>query len=300
MELLQQINAEFPWYFATVSGVLGAMVGSFLNVCIYRIPAERSVISPRSTCACGKMIPWYDNIPILSWILLRGRARCCGRPFSIRYPAIEALTAGLFLVCWLHLPPAQALAGMILGSMLICATFIDFDHMIIPDRFSIGIAIVGVVFSILTPSLHVEVGSGYIVDAVRSLVHACIGVMIGSGLILWIGELAAVVLKKEAMGFGDVKLIGGIGAFCGWQGAVFSLFGGAVIGTFGVLIVLIVQAMAGKSGTESGEDNRVGFGRHVPFGPMLAAGALLYFLWLQPYVDQYFLDLAQLLFASTA
>lgn len=300
MDLFIQINAEFPWYFATLFGVFGAIVGSFLNVCIYRIPAERSVVTPRSTCACGKMIPWYDNIPVLSWILLRGKARCCGQPFSIRYPAIEALTAGLFLACWLHLPPAHALAGMIFGSMLICATFIDFDHMIIPDRFSIGTAIVGMVLSVLLPSLHVVADSGYIVNAVRSLVHAGIGVMVGSGLILWIGLLAEVVLKKEAMGFGDVKLIGGIGAFCGWQGAVFSLFGGAIIGTFGVLIVLIAQAMAGKSGTESGEDNRIGFGRHIPFGPMLAAGALLYFLWLRPYVDQYFLDLTQLLFAKTA
>src|SRR5687768_7788918 len=92
-----EFSAAFPWFFPTAAFLVGACVGSFLNVVIYRVPAEKSIVTPGSTCGCGTPIAWHDNIPILSWILLRGRARCCGRPFSIRYPFVELLTALLFL-----------------------------------------------------------------------------------------------------------------------------------------------------------------------------------------------------------
>src|SRR3954468_20396095 len=98
---LQAVALAFPWFFPLGAAVLGACVGSFLNVCIYRIPKEESVITPPSHCGCGKRIAWYDNIPVFSWLLRRGPPRCCGRPFSFRYPAIELATALLFLGCWI-------------------------------------------------------------------------------------------------------------------------------------------------------------------------------------------------------
>jgi leader peptidase (prepilin peptidase)/N-methyltransferase len=299
---LNVINLEFPWFFRSLAFVLGAVVGSFLNVCIYRIPAGRSIITPGSRCACGRPIAWFDNIPIFSWLALRGRSRCCDRRFSIRYPAIEFMTALLFLASWWLLPPLIAPVGMLFSSIMICATFIDFDHMIIPDRFTIGAAVVGVIVSLLVPTLHVT-PSGYpLVDVIRSGFESILGLLIGSGIILWIALLAEVVLRKEAMGFGDVKFLGAIGAFVGWQGAVFSIFGGAVIGTLAIAIVLLIGYLKARDqkplATSENEDQEpepgAVFGRQTPFGPMLAAGGLLYFLLLRPYVDAYFANISDL------
>ena len=286
------INQEFPWFFRSFFFVLGAVVGSFLNVCIYRIPAGRSIVHPGSRCACGQPIAWYDNIPIFSWLILRGRSRCCNRSFSFRYPAIELLTALLFLASWWLLPPATALVGMLFASILICATFIDLEHMIIPDRFTIGAAVVGVIVSLLVPSLHLSHSTYPVIDVMKSGIESIVGLLIGSGIILWIALLAEIILRKEAMGFGDVKFLGAIGAFVGWQGAVFAIFGGAVIGTFAIAISLLVQNLMPKK--DDGESKGV-FGRQTPFGPMLAAGGLLYFLLLRPYVDAYFANITEIL-----
>ena len=107
-----EIQTLAPWFFPAAALVFGAIVGSFLNVCIHRIPAGQSIVRPGSHCACGAPIAWYDNLPIFSWLFLRGRARCCGRPFSVRYPAVELLTALLFLACWRLFPPAPAACGL--------------------------------------------------------------------------------------------------------------------------------------------------------------------------------------------
>jgi leader peptidase (prepilin peptidase)/N-methyltransferase len=318
LQAATEIHAAYPWFFSVLAFLFGAIVGSFLNVCIYRIPAGRSIVTPGSTCACGKPVAWYDNIPIVSWLLLRGRARCCGGRFSVRYPAIELLTGVIFLLCWERLPVEKALPGMLLASILICATFIDFDHMIIPDRFTIGAAVVGVAVSALVPGLHEQASGFYFVDAVRSTLSSMVGVLIGSGVVLWIALLAEVVLRKEAMGFGDVKFLGAIGAFLGWEGGVFAVFGGAILGTLGFAFVFLVQRMlaagrrrpraiptstsvetsatASASEIESEADVGVGFGKQTPFGPMLAAGALLYMLWLHPWVDGYFGAVRQMLY----
>jgi len=294
------VSALAPWFFPTVTFVLGACIGSFLNVCIYRIPANQSVVSPGSHCGCGQPIAWYDNIPILSWLLLRGRARCCGRPFSFRYPAVELLTAGLFLACWLLFPPAKAMCGWVLLSTLVCATFIDLDHMIIPDVFTLGLGVVGVLLSFFVPALHDQQSGVFILDSLRGAVIALQGLLVGSGLVLWIALLAETVLKKEAMGFGDVKFVGAIGAFCGWQGAVFSIFGGAVVGTVWFVVALLWQKLAGKRtaatvATSGSESAPLGFGMQVPFGPMLAIAAALYFLIFSHGVDAWFAELHGLL-----
>ena len=127
MNSVLQINSQFPFFFPTVFFLFGACVGSFLNVCIFRIPAGKSIVRPPSHCACGKPIAWHDNIPILGWILLRGRARCCGRRISFRYPLVETLTAAVFCAAWVCLPPVQALVGMVFLSILIFCSFVDID-----------------------------------------------------------------------------------------------------------------------------------------------------------------------------
>jgi leader peptidase (prepilin peptidase)/N-methyltransferase len=292
------LNSEFPLFFQLIAFGFGAIVGSFLNVCIYRIPAEKSVVTPGSHCSCGQAIPLYHNIPIFTWLILRGRSACCKKPFSIRYPAIELLTAVLFALSWRFFTPSTALIGMLFISILICATFIDLDHMIIPDRFSIGGALVGVILSFAVPSLHGYESDLFIFDSMHSGFESIIGLLIGSSIVLWIGLLAEIVLKKEAMGFGDVKFLGAIGAFIGWQGAIFSIFGGAIIGTLWFALFLLVKGIFWKKKTPSedgpsAESNQL-LGHHTPFGPMLAAGGLLYFLFLHPWVDAYFNEIVSL------
>jgi leader peptidase (prepilin peptidase)/N-methyltransferase len=298
-----QINAEFPWLFQVATFLLGAIVGSFLNVCIYRIPAEKSIVTPRSHCACGAPIAWFDNLPILSWFVLRGKARCCGRPYSFRYAFVEALTGGLFLACWLKFPPAVAVCGWVLVSALVAATFIDLDHFMIPDRFTIGLGIVGVMLSLLVPALHGHVP--VVGQPLRANLlaggDAVLGMLIGAGLVVWIAVLAEAALKKEAMGFGDVKLVGAIGAFTGWQGAVFAVFGGAVVGTVWVALAWLWQKISGKKSalappteTAEGEPAELGFGAQVPFGPMLAIAGLAHFLWFHRWMAEYVAELRKL------
>lgn len=308
-----ELSVAFPWLFSSFAFVFGAIVGSFLNVVIYRVPAGKSIVRPGSHCACGKPIAWYDNIPILSWFLLRGKARCCGRPYSFRYPFVELLTGLLFLWCWSRFgveTPGKALCGMLFISTLVCATFIDLDHMIIPDVFTIWTGVAGVILSVLVPQLHGRVHEFQMIASVQAGADALQGLFIGSGLVLWIALLAEEILKKEAMGFGDVKFVGAIGAFCGWKGAVFSVFGGAVVGTVWFVIALLWQKLshrdkpaaethgtetaAGGTGGESPASDqpvKLGFGVEVPFGPMLAIAGLLYFLFFDRWVAAYFAEL---------
>jgi leader peptidase (prepilin peptidase)/N-methyltransferase len=282
-----------PWFLPLVAFVVGACVGSFLNVIIYRLPAGESVIHPASHCACGAPIAWYDNIPLLSWLLRRGRARCCGRAFSVRYPAVELLTALLFLACWLVNPPAVAVCGWIFLSGLVAATFIDLDHLLIPDAFTLGLGVVGVLLSCAVPALHGQAGGFFALDSVRSGAAALEGLLLGSGLVLWIALLAGAVLKKEAMGLGDVKFAGAIGAFCGWHGAVFALFGGAVVGSIWLALALVARPLLRRPAEATGA-NPLGFGARLPFGPMLAVAGALYFLALRGPVDAWFDRLALL------
>jgi leader peptidase (prepilin peptidase)/N-methyltransferase len=300
--VLYEVASADPWFFPVVVFVFGACIGSFLNVVIYRVPAGKSIVHPGSTCGCGAPIAWYDNIPVLSWLILRGRARCCGRRFSVRYPFVELLTAAVFVACWLRLPPAAAVCGWVFLGSLICATFIDLDHMIIPDVFTIGLAVEGLVLSALVPSLHGQHGDLYVVDSLRSGSAALIGIVAGSGIVLWIALIAEAALKKEAMGFGDVKFVGAIGAFCGWHGAVFSIFGGAAVGTVWLGTALAWQKIGGKPGagtpkveTPDGQPADLGLGVHVPFGPMLAIAGAVYFLFLRGWVDAWFAQLTELM-----
>lgn len=308
IEALEMVREDFPLFFAAMTFVFGAITGSFLNVCIYRIPAERSVVFPGSTCACGQPIPWYHNIPILTWFILRGKAHCCGAEFSVRYPAIEMLTGLLFWYCWDQHDIVVAAIGMLYISFLICSTFIDLDHMIIPDRFSIGGMVIGVIVSIACPQLH-GIDAPPVVANIQSGVTAMIGALIGAGLVYWISVLGEIVFRKPAMGEGDVKFVGFIGAFCGWQGAVFAMFGGAFIGSIVLLPILLAGRILGRgrssdeepedaaqaSGDDEDEEGEeMQFGLQVPFGPMLAVAGLIYFLGFDVYVDAYFAQFSEM------
>ncbi len=295
---LQEINAQVPWFFPLWVGLTGACIGSFLNVCIYRIPKEESAVTPRSHCGCGQAIAWYDNIPVLSWFILRGKARCCGRPFSFRYPAIELLTAALFVACWILFPPGKALAAAVLCCIVICAHFIDHDHLIIPDVFTLGGAAAGLLLSLAFPSLHGQTHEIWLIAGMRAGLDAVLGLFVGSALILWIALFAEALLKKEAMGFGDVKYLGALGTFVGWEGTIFAMFGGAVLGCFWFLVAYAWQKASGKASplalpaeSPDGQPAELGFGVHVPFGPMLGLAALIYFFWAHRFVDAYFADL---------
>ena len=193
---------------------------------------------------------------------------------------------------------------MLFIAFLICATFIDLDHMIIPDRFSIGGMVLGVIISIIFPQLHGVEGMP-VVSNIQSGVIATTGALVGAGLVYWIAVLGEIVFRKPAMGEGDVKFVGFIGAFCGWQGAVFAMFGGALVGSALLLPCLLLAKLFGsndskeKESTEPSndpegeeEEEPVQFGAQVPFGPMLAVAGLIYFLGFHQYVDAYFADFA--------
>jgi leader peptidase (prepilin peptidase) / N-methyltransferase len=167
---------------------------------------------------------------------------------------------------------------------------------------TIGGAVVGVLLSTLIPSLHGYSGEEWFaIQAMRSSLTSITGVLIGSALVLWIALLAETILKKEAMGFGDVKFVGMIGAFCGWQGGMFAIFGGAIVGTVWIVLALLWQTITGRkpaaappSETPEGEATELRFGAHVPFGPMLAVAAAIYFLAAAPWLDAYLRDVAEM------
>jgi len=230
--------------------LFGAVVGSFLNVCIYRLPAGLSIVSPPSRCStCGSGVAFYDNIPILSYILLRGRCRSCGAQFSVQYPFVEALT-GVFaaLLFYVYGVSPEFFVYFAFTASLIVITFIDLEHRIIPDVISL-------------PGIPIGFAASFFLAA-PGVVDSAIGIALGGGLLLGISYSYYLLTKREGMGGGDIKLLAMIGAFLGWKGVIvtvlFSSLVGAVIG--GGLIV-----MSGKKGRYA-----------IPFGPFLAAAALLH------------------------
>jgi leader peptidase (prepilin peptidase)/N-methyltransferase len=271
---------------------IGAVIGSFLNVVVHRVPREESVVRERSHCACGQSIRWYDLIPVISWFRLRGRARCCGQPISPRYPLVEAFTSVLFVTAWLALPSPFVLPAWVFVSCLLAISLIDAEHMDIPDGLSLGLAIAGIVFSIAIPQMHGIAGNPK-AAAIVSGFYSLSGLLIGSSFLLWAGIMTSTVLKRDALGFGDVKLLGAIGAFCGWRGALFAIFGGAALG----LATFIILAACGIKGRSLQDDDPeaavfagntavLPFGGAMPFGPMLASAGAIYFLAPHAWFDQ--------------
>jgi len=343
--------AALPFgFWVLVLFVFGSMVGSFLNVCIHRLPLGQSVVSPPSHCPhCKYSIPWYLNLPLITWVALRGRCKNCRAPIAIRYFLVELLTAVTFSVCWLwfgHQSVAVALIYCLFLAGMIAATFIDFEHFIIPDEITFGGMAAGLVCAFLFPQLHHETARW------SAFFQSALGLGVGLGivyLILRLGKLlfgrqrlslpqdtkitftetavhfsdqvipyeelfyrrsdvvvvrartvelidrgyrdvvvrlspdklrigqdefnpemvphleavgAEIVLPREAMGFGDVKFMGAIGAFLGWQATLFSLMSSSIIGSVvGVILIL---------------SRRREWSSRLPYGPYIALGALIW------------------------
>jgi len=343
--------ALVPFHFwSLVFFAFGGIVGSFLNVCIYRMPLEFSVVSPPSHCPhCKYAIPFYLNIPLLTWLSLRGRCKNCGAPISSRYFAVELLTGLAFLACWLafgHVAPWLAIAYAIFLAGLITATFIDFEHFIIPDEITLGGAVAGFAISFLLPQLHGAQTHG------QGMVRGAVGIAIGGGVVyavLRLGKLlfgrqklkladetkiiftetalclpdqeipyeeifyrqsdaivvaartlelvdrgyrdvkvrlspaslkigdetinpddvpyleatcSEIVLPREAMGLGDVKFMAAIGAFIGWQGALFSLMASSLIGSVVGVLLIVLRKREWSS--------------RMPYGPYIALAAVIW------------------------
>ncbi|MFB6241092.1 MAG: A24 family peptidase [Gemmatimonadota bacterium] len=243
--------------FWTYAAVIGAAVGSFLNVCIVRLPEEESVVRPPSRCpGCTSEIAWYDNIPVLSWLWLRGRCRHCGEPISVQYPLVEAAAAAVWLgMAVLYGPTWRALEGAVLFSLLLGIAVVDARHYLIPDALSVGGLAAGLALSLLPG------GVGPLESAAAAA---------GGYAVLWaVAEAGEWWLDRPAMGGGDMKLMAMIGAFLGPLDSILALFLGALTGT---LVFGPVSLRTGKL---------------VPFGVFLAVGAALAFLFGEPIADWY-------------
>lgn len=247
--------------------LIGICIGSFLNVCIYRMGREQSVVRPGSHCpGCKKPIRPKDNIPLLSYVLLRGRCRDCGQGISVRYFFVELLTGLLFVAVFYRFGlSVQSFAYCLLVSGLVVATFVDFDFRIIPDEISVGGIIAGLVLSFIFPLLH---GSPV---HLLGLFRSFLGVIVGGGILWLLGCLGDFIFKKESMGGGDVKLLAMIGAFLGWQIALLSL---PVASLVGAVIGVIIKIRTKES--------------VIAFGPYLALGAVICMFWADKILSFFF------------
>jgi leader peptidase (prepilin peptidase)/N-methyltransferase len=228
-----------------------------------------------------------SGVPIIGHFMRPRGSRC-------RRLLVMEWAGGLaFVACWALFPPAKAACGALFLLALLGASFIDLDHLIIPDLFSAGLAALGIALSAFVPALH---GTGPFgpESCLRSAAAGFLGLAIGSSILLWFALLGEMALGREVLGFGDVKFVGAIGAFCGWQGAVFSVFGGAAVGALVIAAAAAQRLVTGETAIQlfrapgpAGETGRLTWGAHFPFGPMLACAAALYFIALHPVVDRY-------------
>lgn len=239
----------------------GLCAGSFLNVCISRLPAGESIVSPGSKCpSCGRPIRFYDNIPIISYLFLRARCRNCKEPISLRYPAVE-LFCGV-LACLVVLRYGFVLSApvyFIFLASLVTVTFIDLDHRIIPDVISLPGIIAGLAVSPFLPEI----------TAAQSFA----GVAVGGGSLYAVAAGYHLLTGKEGMGGGDIKLLAMIGAFTGWQGVIFTIFAASASGT---AVGLLLMAAMGRN---------LKFA--IPFGPFLSLGAAIYLFFGRELIQWY-------------
>ncbi|MCE0522085.1 MAG: prepilin peptidase [Methylacidiphilales bacterium] len=239
---------------------VGACIGSFINVCVYRIPLNRSVVSPGSHCsACGAPIPWYHNVPIFSWLVLRGRAACCGTRIDLRYWLVELGMAFLFMALWLRYGPTDPVAAVIYAIMisgLTAACLIDLDHYIIPDRFSLGGCVAGFIACTIHPSLMGQT------SPLKGFSWSLAGAIAGALTLIAIAWLGTMLFKKEAMGMGDVKLLAALCSFLGGTSITWILPLSSGIGA--ILGVTLIVWQRGAWGTR------------IPYGPFLGLAAILW------------------------
>jgi leader peptidase (prepilin peptidase)/N-methyltransferase len=233
--------------------VFGAIIGSFLTVCIYRLPRKQSIVTPRSACPeCGRNIRWYDNVPVLSFIILGGRCRNCRASIPYRYPIVELVNgAGYVAILWRFGWGWPALVYGIFFSALLTIAWIDSDHLIIPD----AITLPGIILGVLCSLWILPVG----------FVNSLIGVIVGGGVLLAMAWISPFLFGKEGLGGGDIKLLAMVGAFLGWQLTLATLMIASILGALMGVGLIAVSAMKR--------------GQYMPFGPFLALGAVISLLF---------------------
>jgi len=240
------IDALPPVVALAAAAAFGALVGSFLNVCIYRLPLGKSIVWPSSACPhCDRELSWYENIPVASFLALRARCRTCAAPISVRYPLIEALTAAMFALAWWYYGPGPLLASrLVFGCALLVLFAIDLEHHLLPDAITLPGILVGFAFSFFT-------GLGW--------KDSLIGIVLGGGVLYLVARGYYLVRREEGLGMGDVKMLAMVGAFVGWELTLLTLmlasFSGTLIG-----VGLIVSKRGGMKSA-------------LPFGTFLALGA---------------------------
>lgn len=249
-----------------LAGAFGLLIGSFLNVCIYRLPRDLSVVAPRSFCpACEQPIPWFDNIPVLSFILLRTRCRYCGAKIPFRYPLVELLTGVLFFAAVLDL--GVTLAGVklcVFCAIMVELVFSDLEQRILPDEFTLGGTVLGLMFAALRPSngsLWRWLLPGIHNDRVMSVIAAGFAAAFSSGILWLVGAIYKKVRHREGLGLGDIKMVAMIGAFLGLQGVLLTLITGSTVGAItGLAYILLTK----KDATQY----------ELPLGSFLGAAAI--------------------------
>jgi leader peptidase (prepilin peptidase)/N-methyltransferase len=226
---------------------LGLIIGSFLNVCIHRLPLGESPAWPGSHCPrCGAPLKWYDNIPVISYVILHGRCRACRIPISLRYPIVELLTSGLFVGAYLLYEPPLMIQRLVFGCAMIVLFFVDLEHHRLPNEITVPGIVVGFLFSLF-------MSPGWL--------SSLMGILVGGGVLWLLGTLWFLMRHEEGMGFGDVKMLAMIGAFLGWKLTVATLFVSTILGS--VIGLSLIAAKRGNLKTA------------LPFGCFLAIGATM-------------------------
>jgi leader peptidase (prepilin peptidase)/N-methyltransferase len=258
---------QLPIIFSIFSFIFGAVVGSFLNVCICRLPKGESIVFPPSHCPeCNYQIRWYDNVPVVSYLLLRGRCRSCGCRISPQYPFVELINGLLTLFLFLKFGPSLTFLAMFLFcSALVVITFIDLEHQIIPDAISLPGIPVGFAVSFFIEDMYSGAQLGWL--------NSLTGILVGGGSLLLVAYGYEFLTKKEGMGGGDIKLLAMMGAFLGWKSVPFIIFVSSLVGS-----VIGVTVMAAQK-----KDAKLA----LPFGPFLALGAIAYIFYGRQLIQWY-------------
>src|SRR4051812_41347568 len=266
-------------FFQIYAFAMGAILGSFLNVCILRWPRERSIVRPRSRCStCGHQLEWFENIPVLSWVFLRAKCRVCEEPISIQYPLIELMVAiGWLLAVNAFGPTFTAIRVAIFGTILLGVAVTDLREYLIPDGFTVS----GLVIVVVTAAIAFVRGDA---SPFAGPYDAVIGACAGAGMIAIIGWIGEIAMGKEAMGLGDVTLMAFVGAALGPQRAIVTVFLGAILGMVGFITIMMPLTWARRA-PGRGAQTELALGSVavamplVPFGVFLAPAALINLLW---------------------